>query len=54
MPIETRVQLGDETADFWDLPTKGLAPEAQARMSAVCGQSLASLQQQALAAGCMP
>ena len=54
LPLETRVQLGTETADFWDLPTHGLPIEAQQRMAAACGQSLAALQQRAVDAGCMP
>jgi len=53
MPLDKRVQLGAETADFWSLPTQNLPPDAQHRMAAVCGQSLASLQQQAAGAGCM-
>ena len=30
LPLEARVQLGTETADFWSLPTSGLSAEAQA------------------------
>ena len=52
VPIETRIQLGNETADFWSLPTKRLAAEDVARMSTVCTQSLTSLMQQASDAGC--
>ena len=54
MPLEQRAQLGIETADFWALPTSGLPADAQRRMGEVCGKSLASLQQQAVTAGCMP
>jgi hypothetical protein len=54
MPIDQRAQLGAETADFWSLPTTGLPADAQRRMADVCGKSLASLQQQAVTAGCMP
>lgn len=50
-PIDLRVQLGQQTADFWALPSKLAAEDAQ-RMSAVCGESLASLTQQASDAGC--
>ena len=53
MPIEARVQLGNETADFWDLPTEGLPADAQRRMADACGASLQQLQQQAHDAGCM-
>ncbi|MGE5181178.1 MAG: hypothetical protein ACM31C_03910 [Acidobacteriota bacterium] len=53
MPIEARVQLGNETADIWDLPTEGLPEDAQRRMADACGASLAQLQQQAQDAGCM-
>lgn len=54
MAVETRAQLGAETADFWSLPTAKLSADAQARMANVCGQSLAALQQQAADAGCKP
>jgi hypothetical protein len=54
MPIDTRAELGTETAEFWDLPTHGLPAEAQRRMAVACGESLAALQQQAIGAGCMP
>ena len=43
VPIETRVQLGNDTADFWSLPTTKLSPDAQKRMGAVCNESLAKL-----------
>jgi hypothetical protein len=52
VPIDVRVELGQATADMWALPTTGLAAEDAARMSSVCGQSLASLTQQASDAGC--
>lgn len=52
MPIETRVQLGNETADFWDLPTQGLPTEAHQRMAAACGESLAALQAEVKNVGC--
>lgn len=50
LPIETRVQLGAETADFWSLPTSGLPTDAQAKMDAACGESLAALERET--AGC--
>ncbi len=53
MPIDARIELGNETASFWDLPTHGLPEDAQARMAAACGDSLAQLRQQAQDAGCM-
>jgi hypothetical protein len=52
MPIEARVQLGNETADFWDLPKHGLSSDAQRRMTDACDASLTQLQQQAQDAGC--
>lgn len=52
VPIETRVQLGQETAEFWSLPTSRLSAEDLQRMSEVCGASLASLTAQAHGAGC--
>lgn len=54
MPLEQRAQLGNETADFWSLPTKNLPADASRRMSEVCGKSLTFLQQQVADAGCMP
>ncbi len=53
MSIDTRLQLGNETADFWSLPTDRLSREDKLRISDACGQSLASLQQHALGVGCM-
>jgi hypothetical protein len=53
MSLDDRLQLGNETAEFWSLPTSRLSREDKLRMSEVCGQSLASLQQHALGAGCM-
>lgn len=52
MPIETRVQLGNETADFWALPTNGLSPDVHQRMANVCGESLAALQAEVKTVGC--
>lgn len=50
--IDVRVQLGQETAELWSLPTAKLAADDVQRMTDVCGQSLASLRQQASDAGC--
>jgi hypothetical protein len=52
MPIDTRVQLGNETAQFWSLPTDRLGADDLKRISDVCGQSLLSLEQQAAGVGC--
>lgn len=54
MPLETRVQLGNETADFWSLPTKGLPADAEARMTTTCNAQLQTLQQHIASFGCMP
>jgi hypothetical protein len=54
MPLDTRVQLGNETADFWSLPTKGLPADAQAKMTATCDSQLQTLQQHVASVGCMP
>jgi hypothetical protein len=54
MPLDKRAELGNETADFWSLPTTNLPVDAQRRMSAVCGKSLDSLRTQVADAGCMP
>ncbi|MGE3548007.1 MAG: hypothetical protein AB7L28_29050 [Kofleriaceae bacterium] len=53
LELETRLQLGAETADFWSLPTSGLPADAARKMAAACSKSLQSLQQQASDAGCM-
>jgi hypothetical protein len=49
-----RIALGNETADFWSLPTTRLSIENRARMAAACGESLEALQQQTVDVGCMP
>ncbi len=54
MPLDQRAQLGNETADFWSLPTTNLPADAAARMAAVCGESLTFLRKQVADAGCMP
>ncbi len=53
LALEERLQLGNETADFWSLPTSRLSVEDKQRISDVCGQSLASLEQHAHGVGCM-
>ena len=53
LTIDQRLQLGNETAEFWSLPTHRLSSEDLKRISEVCGQSLASLERQALDVGCM-
>lgn len=52
MPLDTRVQLGNETAQFWSLPTDRLGADDLKRISDVCGQSLLTLEQQAMTVGC--
>jgi hypothetical protein len=54
IPLEVRVQLGNEASDFWSLPTTNLPATAQREMAAVCTDSLGKLQRQAQDAGCMP
>lgn len=51
--LDERLQLGNETAEFWSLPTNRLSREDKLRISEVCGQSLHSLEQHALDVGCM-
>ncbi len=53
LDLDERLQLGNETAEFWSLPTSRLSEEDLRRMSQVCGQSLASLEQHAIGVGCM-
>jgi len=54
MPLEARVQLGNETADVWSLPTARLSPEAHARMATACATSLHTLEKRVADVGCMP
>lgn len=53
LSLEARLSLGAETADFWSLPTSRLSAEDKLRIAEVCGQSLASLERQALDVGCV-
>lgn len=53
LALAERLQLGNETAEFWSLPTSRLSVEDKQRISDVCGQSLASLEQHAHGVGCM-
>jgi len=53
LSLQDRLQLGNETAEFWSLPTNRLSREDKLRISEVCGQSLQSLEQHALGVGCM-
>lgn len=52
MPITVRIQLGNETADSWSLPTSGLSGDAIKRMAAICDQTRGQLEQRAAGAGC--
>ena len=54
LPLDQRHDLGNETADFWSLPTSGLPPDAVARMVKACTTSLDALHQQVTAVGCAP
>jgi len=54
MPLPQRAELGNETADFWSLPTTNLPEDAARRMADVCGKSLTFLRQRVADAGCMP
>ena len=53
MPLADRLSLGNETADFWSLPTTGLSIDIERRMTQACGESLQALRRQASDAGCM-
>lgn len=53
LSLDDRLKLGNETAEFWSLPTNRLSREDKLRISEVCGQSLQSLEQHALGVGCM-
>jgi hypothetical protein len=54
MPLEMRLTLGNETAQFWSLPTARLQADDLQRISEVCGQSLLELEQRATGIGCVP
>jgi hypothetical protein len=51
-PMAARLQLGNETVDFWALPTSKLPADAIKRMVTVCDQSRGELEQRAVGAGC--
>ncbi|MBL9013932.1 MAG: hypothetical protein JNL83_07140, partial [Myxococcales bacterium] len=53
LSLEQRHGLGSETIDFWSLNTSRLPPDAVAKMGRACGESLAALQTQVAAVGCM-
>lgn len=53
MPLAERVELGTETASFWQLPTQNLRPDMQARISTSCKQSLDGLIAKAKGLGCL-
>jgi hypothetical protein len=53
LSLDQRHDLGNETVDFWSLPTHGLPPDAVERMGKACGESLDALHQQVAAVGCM-
>jgi hypothetical protein len=52
MPMTARIQLGNETADFWSLPTSRLSGDAIKRMALICDQTRGQLEQRAAGAGC--
>ncbi|MBA2538845.1 MAG: hypothetical protein H0V17_04355 [Deltaproteobacteria bacterium] len=52
MPMTVRIQLGNETADSWSLPTSGLSGDAIKKMAAICDQTRGQLEQRAAGAGC--
>jgi hypothetical protein len=51
-PLVARIQLGNETVDFWSLPTSKLPADAVKRMAVVCDQSRGELEQRAVGVGC--
>lgn len=52
MPIDARLQLGNDTADSWALPTSRLPADAIKRMTLICDTSRQDLEQRAVGAGC--
>ena len=51
MPINTRIQIGTEAAD-WSLPPTGLSNDMVKRMTQVCDVARGELEQRAVGAGC--
>jgi hypothetical protein len=52
LSIEMRLQLGNETAQFWSLPTDRLGAADRQRMSQVCVDSLQTLARETAPVGC--
>jgi hypothetical protein len=52
MALEIRLSIGNETAQFWSLPTDRLAADDVARMSQVCVTSHETLTREAGTVGC--
>lgn len=52
LSVEMRLQLGNETAQFWSLPTDRLAADDRQRMSQVCVTSLETLAKETAPVGC--
>jgi hypothetical protein len=52
LSIEMRLSLGNETAQFWSLPTDRLAADDRQRMSQVCVTSLETLAKETAPVGC--
>ena len=52
LSVEMRLQLGNETAQFWSLPTDRLAADDLQRMSQVCVSSLDTLARETAPVGC--
>jgi hypothetical protein len=51
-PLAARIQLGNETVDFWSLPTTKLPADAVKRMATVCDHTRGQLEQRAVGVGC--
>lgn len=52
MPLSARITLGNETADFWSLPTTNLPADAVKKMAVVCDDTRGQLEQRAAGLGC--
>ncbi len=52
MSLEVRLSIGNETAQFWSLPTDRLAADDVQRMSQVCVTSDETLRREASTVGC--
>jgi hypothetical protein len=52
VPLDARLALGNETADFWSLSTGKLPADAQDQIGQACGAALVALEREIGSVGC--